>query len=180
MARTPVLKISANGKEEVYPIVEQSQVDRLAPGTIAEAEAQVFLADEVCFISEASSWYEYDPGSSATRDGVFVLNTGGTGRLIRMPSLPISAYLSKTSNYTITNSDPRTIDGNTDSGPITFTMPASPLDGTNKEIKNTGASGNVLTVARNGNAIDGQAENIPLEDGESVPLQYTTDGWQIR
>lgn len=68
----------------------------------------------------------------------------------------------------------------TDGGGFTVTLPASPAAGTNfYVIKNTGGAANDVTVARNGNTINGAASNLTLTDGESVVLAYNaTEGWR--
>lgn len=181
MPKTPVIKISSSGaNEEIYPIVEQAQVDRLYKATVALAEAEIYLPGETCFVAETKLHYYYDQNSSATRNGITVLNTGGAGRLLIMPTGSHGSYLTKSANYTILNTDPRTLDGDTDSGPFTFTLTSAPIDGIFREIKNIGGSGNDLSVVRNGKTIDGRSEDLILRDKDSITLQYTVNGWQIR
>lgn len=50
--------------------------------TVAEAELEEYTEPEHCYVKETSLIYQYDSTSTATRDAVLVLNTGGTGRLI--------------------------------------------------------------------------------------------------
>lgn len=168
--------------DSIVAIGEQEQLDipRLSFDTVALAEADIFYSGEICFVVETAFMYWYDPSSSDTRNGISVLNTGTTGRLLAIPTGLTSKYLIKTTNYTISNNDPKTIDGDTDSGAIIFTLTASPLDGMHREIKNIGSSGNNLTIARNGRTIDGLNEDLILRDKDSASLQYTTVGWQIR
>ncbi|MCK4635826.1 MAG: hypothetical protein KAT32_03090, partial [Candidatus Moranbacteria bacterium] len=89
-------------------------------------------------------------------------------------------YIIKDTDYTITNSDTEIIDGDTDGGIITLTLPATPIDGIIFTIKNTGTSANNLTIDRNGNNIDGAATDLTVTDNDSVRIQYTSDGWKIR
>lgn len=112
-------------------------------------------------------------GNSSVTDTYLAgnLNTSG-GR--------VKSYTIKTANYTITNSDTEIMHGDTDGGAFTLTLPASPTDGIIFQIKNTGTSGNNLTVDRNGKTIDGQTDDITLIDNEAVELIYTTDGWKIQ
>jgi hypothetical protein len=168
--------------DSIVAIGEQEQlgIPRLSFNTVALAEADIFYSGEICFVVETALFYWYDPNSSDTRNGVSVLNTGSTGRLLAIPTVLTSKYIIKIENYTISNNDPKTIDGNTNSGAITITLTASPLDGIIREIKNTGNVGNDLTIARNGRTIDGLSEDLILRDKDSATLQYTTAGWQIR
>ena len=50
--------------------------------TVAEAELAEYSEPETVAIIETAQFYVYDSGSALTRDGVWVLNTGGTGRLV--------------------------------------------------------------------------------------------------
>jgi hypothetical protein len=168
--------------DSIVAIGEQEQlgIPRLSFDTVALAEADIFYSGEVCFVVETTLLYWYDPNSSETRNGISVLNTGGSGRLLAIPTGLASKYLIKTTNYTISNNDPKTIDGDTNGGSIIVTLTASPLDGIHREIKNIGSNGNDLTIARNGRTIDGLNEDLILRDKDSASLQYTTVGWQIR
>lgn len=168
--------------DSVVAIGEQEQLDipRASFDTVALAEADVFYSGEICFVVETTLLYWYDPNSSETRNGISVLNTGGSGQLLSIPAAPTNKYLTKTASYTISNNDPKIIDGNTTSGPITFTLTAAPLDGIYRSIKNIGSAGNDLTIIGNGKTIDGLSEDLILRDKDSASLQYTTNGWQIR
>lgn len=168
--------------DSIIVIGEQEQLDipRASFDTVALAEADIFKAGEICFVAETEFLYWYSSGSSDTRNGITVLNTGGSGRLLAIPTGLASKYLIKSTSYTISNNDPKTIDGNTDSGVITITLTAAPIDGIHRVIKNIGNSENDLTIARNGKTIDGLNQDLILRDKDSVSLQYTTAGWQIR
>jgi hypothetical protein len=50
--------------------------------TVAEAEAATYTEPEYCVVKETALTYQYDSNSTATRDGKFVLDTGGAGRLV--------------------------------------------------------------------------------------------------
>ena len=50
--------------------------------TVAEAEAAEYSNPEVVAVAETNQFYVYDSASVLPSDGNFVLNTGGTGRLI--------------------------------------------------------------------------------------------------
>lgn len=67
----------------------------------------------------------------------------------------------------------------TDGGVITVTLPASPSNGRRYTIKNTGGSGNNLTIGRNSININGAASDLTLTDGQVKTLVYqTTEKWQ--
>lgn len=160
--------------------IRQQQVDNLRFTTVAEAEAAVFIAGQWCSVSDTNSIYYYDPSSSKARDGIYVLNTGGAGRLLAHQAAPLSDYIIKSANYTVLNSDPRTIYCDTNSASFTLTLTAAPIDGIIREPKNTGGNGNDLIIARNGQTIDGLNEDYILIDKHSIVLQFTTNGWQAR
>lgn len=85
----------------------------------------------------------------------------------------------KTSNYTVTSGDV-TILGDCTSGNVTITLPASPEDGRVIIVKNLVAL-NTLTVAGNGNTIDGAVNLTTSTAGARFMLQYfaaSTD-WKI-
>lgn len=50
--------------------------------TVAEAEDAEYSEPETVAVAETAQFYVYDSSSALTRDGVWVLNTGGTGRLV--------------------------------------------------------------------------------------------------
>lgn len=64
------------------------------------------------------------------------------------------------------------IAADTDGGALTMTLPASPTHGREYVIRNSGSSGNAVTVGRNGKTIQGASADITLADGESVTLVY--------
>ena len=84
-----------------------------------------------------------------------------------------------TSNTTV-DSTYHIVFGDTDGGAFTVTLPASPTSGDEFVIKNTGGSGNNLTVGRNGNNIEGAASDLTLGDGDSRTFVFeTTEGWRL-
>ena len=50
--------------------------------TVAEAESAEYSEPETVAVTETAQFYVYDNSSALTRDGIWVLNTGGTGRLV--------------------------------------------------------------------------------------------------
>lgn len=88
-------------------------------------------------------------------------------------------YSIKTESYLITAVDPETFYMDTGAVALTVTLPASPNDCDIRTIKNIGSSGNDLTVAGNGQNINGTVLDIVLQDGISKTLQFlATKGWQ--
>lgn len=67
----------------------------------------------------------------------------------------------------------------TNASAYSVTLEASPSDKRFIIIKNIGTSSNNLTVARNGNTIDGIASDFVLRDNDSIKLQFTSLGWKI-
>jgi len=116
-----------------------------------------------------------------TADGTAnqVLKTDGAGTLSWENEVSIQGYLIKVANYTVLNSDINIIYGDTDGGIFTITLPATPTDGIIFTIKNTGTSGNALTIDRNGNTIESAASDLVLNDNGAAKLQYTSDGWKL-
>ena len=85
----------------------------------------------------------------------------------------------KTANYTAVNND--RILANTSGGTFTITLPASPTAGTYIQIADAGnfAVTN-LTVARNGATIEGIADNVILDIGNTTyEFMYSSSTWQI-
>jgi len=69
---------------------------------------------------------------------------------------------------------------NTTGGPLTATLPGSPTAGDWVEIADGGFNfgTNALSVARNGNTINGDNADITLStDGQSIGLVYNGSGW---
>ena len=82
-----------------------------------------------------------------------------------------------TTTYTILVTD-EVIFANTDSAGYTVTLPAG-VEGQTFIIKNTGSSGNTLTIAPNGSEhLLGANSNSTLSDAEDLEITYNaTDGW---
>lgn len=80
----------------------------LAPylfSTVAEAEVAEYSEPETVAIKETKHLYIYDATSTAIRDGLFILNTGGSGRLVSILLQPIikEAYIRGTGNTSATS-----------------------------------------------------------------------------
>lgn len=161
-------------------LYNQKHIRNLFTASVSEAESAIYAEGEWCCVLETRAMYYYDKNSSATRDGITVLNTGGAGRLLIMPTGSIERHLVKTSNYTVLNSDPSTIYCDTTSGAFTLTLPATPLEGAIFSIINIGTGEDILTVSRNGKTINRLAEDMEFEKPWAFKLQYTTAyGWLI-
>lgn len=82
-----------------------------------------------------------------------------------------------TTTYTILETD-EVVFANTDSAGYTVTLFAG-VDGQTITIKNTGSSGNVLTIAPDGSEhLLGANLSFTLNDGEDLEITYNaTDGW---
>jgi len=66
----------------------------------------------------------------------------------------------------------------TDGGAFTVTLPAAPADGQTYRITNTGSSANDITVARNGNLLQGGTVDKTASDGTTIILTFEpTEGW---
>ena len=89
------------------------------------------------------------------------------------------SYLTKTANYTAVAFD--SIITNSSGGSFTITLPATPSSGDSITIADAGYWGDYpITVARNGNTIEGQSDNLLLDfSGVSVTLIYSGSTWQV-
>lgn len=82
----------------------------------------------------------------------------------------------KTAAYTLTASD-HIVFVNTDSAAVTITLPAG-IEGTHYIIKNTGSSGNAVTINPNGSETIVGATSFTLLDGEDLDIHFNaTDYW---
>lgn len=99
-------------------------------------------------------------------NGQFQTNAGRTKNVTRV-----------TTTYSILVSD-EVIFANTDSAGYTVTLPAG-VEGQTITVKNTGSSGNDLTIAPNGSEhLLGANSNFALTDGEDLEITYSgVDGW---
>lgn len=89
------------------------------------------------------------------------------------------SYLTKTADYTAAAFD--SIITNSSGGSFTITLPATPSSGDSITIADAGYWGDYpITVARNGNTIEGQSDNLLLDfSGVSVTLIYSGSTWQV-
>lgn len=105
------------------------------------------------------------------------LPTGPTGPAGSTGAL--TAWSTKTSNYTLVNGD-RVI-ANTSGGSFTLTLPATPTTGVSIQVTD-GSSwyANNLTIARNGSTIEGFSDDLLLDvPGATVELVYDGTTWQV-
>ena len=90
-------------------------------------------------------------------------------------------WVVKTSNYTAVNGDK--IAANTTSGAFTITLPASPASGSNVTITDANRTWdtNNLTIARNGQTIEGLGENLvcDVEGDMVVTLFFNGSTWRV-
>jgi hypothetical protein len=88
-------------------------------------------------------------------------------------------WVKKTSNYTAQNAD--RILADTSGGSFTITLPLIPSEGATILIADGGDwAVNNLTVARNGNTIEGASENLILDiTGIRVDLIYSGTTWEV-
>ena len=109
-----------------------------------------------------------------------VLTSDGTDISWAAPAASGVTYVTKTANYT--TQDLEGVLANTSGGAFTVTLPASPSAGAQVIVADSGdAFGtNNLTVARNGETIDGTAANLVLDiTGVSVQFVYNGSTWNI-
>jgi len=104
------------------------------------------------------------------------------GRYISVNNLPTSTTVEVTTAYTATVYD-RILADSTGAA-FTITLPATPLDGDTVQIIDVASQfgTNNVTVARNGELINGVADDLVLDVvGSVVSLVYTgaTYGWVI-
>lgn len=97
-------------------------------------------------------------------------------------SVGLNAWTTKTSNYTAVAGD--RINANTTSAAFTITLPATPTNYTEVTLADHAGTWktNNLVVARNGNNINGLAEDLTCDvDGKQILLRYegATTGWRI-
>ena len=114
-------------------------------------------------------------GSAST-----VLTSDGTDISWAAPAASGVTYVTKTANYT--TQDLEGVLANTSGGAFTVTLPASPSAGAQVIVADSGdAFGtNNLTVARNGETIDGTAADFVLDiTGVSVQFVYNGSTWRV-
>jgi hypothetical protein len=106
--------------------------------------------------------------SWAIKTGLGKVETGG-GRVVRTTRLTTTTTLDENHHRVFCD---------TDGGAFTVTLPATPNNGQEYRIINTGSSGNDLTIGRNGNTLTGGTVDRTLSDGSVIILTYeTTEGW---
>lgn len=101
-------------------------------------------------------------------------------------ALVIAPAERKTTTYTAVAGD--RLECDTSGGAFTVTLPASPSSGDrigfcdgNASSTTGGFATNALTVARNGNTINGEAANLTVTTrGASFVLEYTNSTWRVK
>ena len=117
-----------------------------------------------------------------TSDGTSgqALVTNGAGTLSLGDVVGGIGYVTKTANYTASSNEGVLAD--TSGGAFTVTLPATPSAGDQVVIADSGEAfdTNNLTVGRNGETIEGTAEDLILDIvGVSVQLVYDGTTWQV-
>lgn len=87
MSGEKLISLSAEGDvKEQTPAAARSLLESSGRdfSTVAAAEAATYAEPEHCYIKETSLLYQHDSASTATRNVPYVLNTGGTGRLVAL------------------------------------------------------------------------------------------------
>ena len=147
---------------------------------VTSSTAELNILDAV---SRGSLIYGNSSGATAllTKGGAStVLTSDGTDIAWAAPAASGVTYVTKTANYT--TQDLEGVLANTSGGAFTVTLPASPSAGAQVIVADSGdAFGtNNLTVARNGETIDGTAADLVLDiTGVSVQLVYNGSTWRV-
>jgi hypothetical protein len=116
-------------------------------------------------------------GSTGTY-GYVLTSNGATGSPYwAVP--PVSAFATKSANYTAVNGDRLLC--NTAAGTFTITLPASPITGAAILIYDiSNFSTNPLTIARNASTIEGIADDFSLDIGQTrSELVYDGGTWHV-
>jgi hypothetical protein len=119
------------------------------------------------------------PDTLGSANQVLKINAGGSAGEWADPSKGI-AYVAKTANYTANINEGVVTD--TSGGVFTVTLPASPSAGDLVVIADGAGTWdtNNLTVARNGETIDGDAENLVMDvEGAKVDFIYDGADWNV-
>ena len=147
---------------------------------VTSSTAELNILDAV---SRGSLIYGNSSGATAllTKGGAStVLTSDGTDIAWAAPAASGVTYVTKTANYT--TQDLEGVLANTSGGAFTVTLPASPSAGAQVIVADSGdAFGtNNLTVARNGETIDGTAADFVLDiTGVSVQFVYNGSTWRV-
>ena len=147
---------------------------------VTSSTAELNILDAV---SRGSLIYGNSSGATAllTKGGAnTVLTSDGTDISWAAPAASGVTYVTKTANYT--TQDLEGVLANTSGGAFTVTLPASPSAGAQVIVADSGdAFGtNNLTVARNGETIDGTAADFVLDiTGVSVQFVYNGSTWRV-
>jgi len=113
--------------------------------------------------------------------GDLILQGPATG-LIRLVGFATTPTTVKVANYTVINSD-TLVPADTSGGGFTITLPVTPKNGHIVNIKKVSTDANTLTIARNGNTIDGVAADLTTAsvNKPNFQLQFQTANtdWRI-
>mgnify|MGYP002640109563 CR=1 FL=1 len=157
------------------------------------SDAGVALSEQVHYVIEDGDAWEYGIGTlfftstnfyraqQKSSDGTSRIDLSGSAVMFVSPLAEdiSNSYIEKTANYTAKAGEK--ILANTSGGAWTLTLPSSAVGGTRIVVADHDDwSTNNLTVARNGNNIEGDAEDMILDIGGAL-VEFVWDGaqWQI-
>lgn len=124
-------------------------------------------------------------GSMLFYDGSGWLPTGAdikaNGAVLEADSLRLKAVASYSSNQTLDADDDHVALVDTNGGAVTITLPASPEEGHVFQIKDAGgdAEANAITIAGNGNNIDGAGSFTMDVNYQNVTLLFSGGDWYV-
>lgn len=157
------------------------------------SDAGVALSEQVHYVIEDGDAWEYGVGTlfftntnfyraqQKSSDGTSRIDLSGSAVMFVSPLAEdiSNSYIEKTANYTAKAGEK--ILANTSGGAWTLTLPSSAVGGTRIVVADHDDwSTNNLTVARNGNNIEGDAEDMILDIGGAL-VEFVWDGanWQV-
>jgi hypothetical protein len=154
------------------PSVDTSSLATWSALTSTNNAIRTLISDRVQVANLNSTLADYWPSANVISYVAASAGGGGGGGGL--------TYSTKTSNYTASSGEGILAD--TSGGSFTITLPASPSEGDQVIIADSGDffSNNNLTVDRNGSTIIGDAEDLVLNiDTSSTTLIYDGSTWQI-
>lgn len=156
----------------------------MAAGKVIVADAGTAAAQAIQFRGCAVGTGFYSPSADTlimSRTGASYVNVNSGGismgnvtasSILLSFGLRLDATAIKTADYTVLTSDKIIIANGVG---LTMTLPATPAGDQCVYFKNRDV-GN-LTIARNGNTIDGAAANLTLAAGQQALLYFESSGW---